>query len=393
MVEPLLVGRGLGKRFRLIENRSLAELARRRRTGPREFWALQDVDLDVLPGEVVAVVGRNGAGKSTLLKVAAGVSAPTTGTIRRPTRIAPLIEVGAGFHPELSGRENIEVNARLLGMSRNEIRRSFADIVEFSELGSSIDRPVRQYSSGMFMRLGFSVAIHTRPELLIVDEVLAVGDLPFQNRCMTRIAELRESGVGVLFVSHNLTAVLTVSTRGILLEKGRVTASGDVSDVVGAYHLSLNSVEARAANTDGDVPELELVDVRAVGADGDAPMLWEPGARVRVTLTLRAVTDVGEGGIGFRLNKDGVGMIARWVAGGDAAVIPPLRAGQQAEVELEMSLNVGEGGYTLDVATGPPDMRHFTLVANGVLRFGVDARAGAIGAVDVAPELTARTVE
>jgi ABC-type polysaccharide/polyol phosphate transport system ATPase subunit len=391
--EPLLVGHGVSKRFRIKENRSLSDL-RRGRSGPRELWALRDVDLTVVPGEVLAVVGRNGAGKSTLLKLCGGISEPTEGTVVRPKRIAPLIEVGAGFHPELSGRENIGINARLLGLSRTEVRSCFDDIVDFSDLGDSIDRPVRQYSSGMFMRLGFSVAIHTRPELLIVDEVLAVGDLPFQSKCLDRIRVMREDGVGVLFVSHNINAVLTTATRALFLVGGRVSAQGDTAEVVGAYHRSLNAPEAKATGPVAPGGELVLEAVTAVDESGTEPPLWQPGSRGSLTLRLRARGDVPACGIGYNVTKDGSGRVARWApTGEDATLIPALADGAAVDVTLGFSVNLAEGGYTVDVATAPLDFSYFTLVATSAYRFGVDARPGGTGIADLAPELMVRHVE
>ena len=265
MSAVLLQASGVSKRYRVRTERSMA-LGLTRRARPKDVWALRELDLTVRAGEVVAVVGRNGAGKSTLLKLAAGVAHPTTGTLRRPRRTAPLIEVGAGFHPELTGRENIGVNARLLGLGTRQIAQVFDDVVAFSELSDVIDQPVRQYSSGMFMRLGFAVAIHTDPELLVVDEVLAVGDLPFQVRCLDRIREMRASGVGVLFVSHNLTAVLSLADRALLLDQGRLDTEGAVSEVVGRYHAMLAQGEGAGQVGDdaGATGELALRSFRVV---------------------------------------------------------------------------------------------------------------------------------
>ncbi|MCA1822695.1 MAG: ABC transporter ATP-binding protein [Mycobacteriales bacterium] len=390
MSDPILSVDRVSKRFRVKENRSLAEVLRRHR-GPREFWALHDVSLQVAASEVVSVIGRNGAGKSTLLKICAGVSDATRGTSKRPQRIAPLIEVGAGFHPELSGRENVYVNARLLGLGREEVAARFDDIVAFAELERDIDRPVRQYSSGMFMRLGFSVAIHTDPQLLIVDEVLAVGDLPFQMRCLDRIREMRAAGVGVLFVSHNITAVLNLSDRAILLEDGRIRAEGDVSDVVGAYHQSLGeSASAQAvADEAGASGSLVLDRVEVRDEHGREPLLWAPGKRAEVKLRVRAVRDSPKGRVGFRFIKDGAGMVGRW-APEQGPDVPALRAGQSAELKLHMQLNFAEGGYLLDVAIGPHDLRGLMLSENGIYRFGIGNRPGGTGIVDVSPELAVR---
>jgi ABC-type polysaccharide/polyol phosphate transport system ATPase subunit len=389
MTAPLLEARDLGKRYLIRPERSLA-LGFLKRNRPREHWALRDLSMDVLPGEIVAVIGRNGAGKSTLLKLSAGVTRPTTGTLRKPQRIAPLIEVGAGFHPELSGRENVEVNARLLGIGPKEIRKSFDDIVAFAELAHAIDQPVRQYSSGMFMRLGFSVAVHTRPELLIVDEVLAVGDLPFQVRCLDRIREMREEGVGVLFVSHNLTAVLSLADRALLIDKGRLKAEGGVTDVVGAYHRAMAEVDLEQVGEAGlEAPALEIEQVTVVDETGSEPMLWRPGQRATVTVRVRATQDTPEAVVGWRFVKDGAGMVGRYVAA-DGPFVPPLAAGESADLVLDATLSFAGGGYLLDVAVGPPDYKSFLLEANAVVRFGIGDRPGGQGIVDVDPSFEVR---
>jgi len=385
---PLLEAHDLGKKYLIRPERSMA-LGFLKRNRPREHWALRELSMNVMPGEIVSVIGRNGAGKSTLLKLAAGVTKPTTGTLRKPERIAPLIEVGAGFHPELSGRENVEVNARLLGIGPKQIRKSFDDIVAFAELAHAIDQPVRQYSSGMFMRLGFSVAVHTHPQLLIVDEVLAVGDLPFQVRCLDRIRELRtEEGVGVLFVSHNLTAVLSLSDRALLIDKGRLKAEGVVTDVVGAYHRAMAGVDLDQVGESGlDTHALEVESVTAVDESGTEPMLWSPGQRARVTLRVRALSDTPEAVVGWRFVKDGAGMVGRWVAS-DGPYVPALRAGESADLVFECTLAFAGGGYLLDVAIGPPDYKSFLLEANALVRFGIGDRPGGQGIVDVDPAFT-----
>lgn len=385
---PLLVATAVSKRYATSGSRSLAS-ALRRTPRPPDMWALRDVDATVRAGEVLAVIGRNGAGKSTMLKVCAGVTQPTAGTLVRPRRVAPLIEVGAGFHPELTGRENVFVNGRLLGLGQHELAQRFDEIVAFAELNHAIDRPVRQYSSGMFMRLGFSVAIHTRPELLIVDEVLAVGDLPFQLRCLDRIRALREQGTGVLFVSHNLAAVLSLADRAMLLEGGRVTRSGDPRDVVGAYHdvLAVGTTAARAVGDDAAPSgEVELLRVDVVGDDGAPRSLWAPGDRATLAMHLRAREDVPESAVGLRLNKEGAGMIGSFLGTG-GPFLPPMRAGDTTVLRLDVDLNVAEGSYLLDVALGAKDVSRVWFDQQAVARFGVAARPGASGLVDFAPTL------
>jgi lipopolysaccharide transport system ATP-binding protein len=208
----------------------------RRKETREDFWALKDLSFEIKKGESVAIIGRNGAGKSTLLKLLSRITEPTTGVIGLNGRVASLLEVGTGFHPELTGRENIYLNGAILGMPRAEIRRKFDEIVAFAEVERFLDTPVKRYSSGMYVRLAFSVAAHLEPDVLIVDEVLAVGDAKFQKKCLGRMETVssREGGT-VIFVSHNLQAVQTLCSKGILLERGEKRAEGDVRDVIGTY--------------------------------------------------------------------------------------------------------------------------------------------------------------
>jgi lipopolysaccharide transport system ATP-binding protein len=201
-----------------------------------EFWALRNVSFEVEQGEILGIIGRNGAGKSTLLKILSRITEPTAGRVRLSGRVASLLEVGTGFHPELTGRENIFLNGAILGMTQREIRKKFDEIVAFAEVEKFLDTPVKHYSSGMYVRLAFAVAAHLEPEILIVDEVLAVGDAEFQRKCLGKMGEVsREQGRTVLFVSHNMGAVLRLCTRGILLEAGRIRVIGDVKTIVPAY--------------------------------------------------------------------------------------------------------------------------------------------------------------
>jgi lipopolysaccharide transport system ATP-binding protein len=206
------------------------------RVGAHEFfWALKDVSFDVEPGEVVGIIGRNGAGKSTLLKILSQITEPTQGRVKIHGRVASLLEVGTGFHPELTGRENIFLNGSILGMSRSEVRRKFDEIVEFSGVEKFIDTPVKRFSSGMTVRLAFSVAAHLEPEILIVDEVLAVGDAEFQKKCLGKMESYSHAGRTILFVSHNIAAVENLCSRAVLLAGGRVRTIGSCSEVIDEY--------------------------------------------------------------------------------------------------------------------------------------------------------------
>lgn len=226
-------------RGRSDPNAEISDLSGHRRDHARiegdRFHALDDVSFEVNQGDIVGVVGRNGAGKSTLLKVISRITAPTSGYIGLKGRVASLLEVGTGFHPELTGRENVFLNGAILGMSRREVSSKFEQIVEFAEIGEFIDTPVKRYSSGMYVRLAFSVAAHLEPEILLVDEVLAVGDINFQKKCLGRMQEVGKDGRTILFVSHNLTAVSSICPKAMLVADGRVTAVGETQSVLQEY--------------------------------------------------------------------------------------------------------------------------------------------------------------
>ena len=227
----------VSKEFVLRHTRSIKEafvwfVKGRKGDLSEKFFALKDVSLEVKQGESVALLGLNGSGKSTLLKQISGVMLPDSGTVGTRGRVAGLIEVGAGFHPDLSGRDNVYLNGAILGMSEAEINEKFDSIVEFSEIGQFIDTEVKFYSSGMYLRLAFSVAVHTDPEVFLVDEILAVGDEPFQKKCIAKIRELAEEGKTLVVVSHDLDLVARICERGVLLEHGRVVMDAPVGEVV-----------------------------------------------------------------------------------------------------------------------------------------------------------------
>lgn len=200
-----------------------------------EFWALREIDLQIHEGDRVAIVGRNGSGKSTLLKILSRITYPTLGTMKTVGRISSLLEVGTGFHPELSGRENIFLNGAILGMKKQEIKRKFDEIVHFAEIEKFLDTPVKRYSSGMYTRLGFAIAAHLDPDILIVDEVLSVGDAPFQQKCLRKLSDLGANGRTVLFVSHDIAAVSALCNKGVYLDKGRVRVNGSIEECVQEY--------------------------------------------------------------------------------------------------------------------------------------------------------------
>ena len=316
MGRPALRVDGLGKRYRLglTHAGTLSEVAarwtRRLRGRPAveapvdaapgadpsdkkgDFWALRDVSFEVQPGEVVGVIGRNGAGKSTLLKVLSRVTAPTTGTVEINGRVGSLLEVGTGFHPELTGRENVYMNATLLGMSKREVRAKLDEIVDFAGVEKFLDTPVKRYSSGMKVRLGFAVAAHLEPEVLIVDEVLSVGDAEFQKKCLGKMKDVAGQGRTVLFVSHNMAAVRALCSRGLLLDGGGVAVEGPLPVVVKGYQqlqmpLAVGPIYRRPrGRRDQPTPYIEEVRVRGEHGPYGAALL--SGESIVVTVLCKS---------------------------------------------------------------------------------------------------------
>ncbi|HVX68600.1 MAG TPA: ABC transporter ATP-binding protein [Mycobacteriales bacterium] len=281
----------------------------RRNRGLSEVWALRDVSFVVEQGETVAIVGSNGSGKTTTLRMVAGISAPTSGRIRVEGSVAPLIGIGVGFNPELSGRENVAVNGQLLGLSQKEIRRNFDAIVEFSEIEAYLDTPVKFYSSGMYLRLGFAVAVHTRPEILVVDEILAVGDAAFQAKCNIRMRELRDAGTTIVLVTHNLNLAVRMSKRTIVLSRGELVFDGDSTEGVGVYHEMLSEIRdvSDTANVTIDGEDVTQSKGQAkVSLDirnhaGDSKRQVETGRPFSIFVTIEFTEEVEDPCIGIGL--------------------------------------------------------------------------------------------
>ena len=235
--EEVIVFRNVGKKFKkgrkLLLKEALVDIFSPGKT--ETFWALRDLNFSVQRGESVGIIGANGSGKSTILKLIAGVMYPDVGKVHIQGKIAPLIELGAGFHPELSGRENIYLNGAILGLSRKEVDERFDDIVKFAELEEFVDTPVKHYSSGMYMRLAFAIAVHTEPDILLIDEILAVGDQKFQSKCMRKMKEFQKNGVTIVFVSHNMRSIENFCGRAIYIKDGKIEAFGGVKMVVDLF--------------------------------------------------------------------------------------------------------------------------------------------------------------
>lgn len=304
-----------------------------------EFWALSGVGFELAPGESLGLVGVNGAGKTTLLRLVSGLIKPDGGEIRIRGKVAPLIALGAGFSPVLTGRENVGVNMAILGLRKPEIEARFADVLEFAEIGDAIDAPLQTYSSGMAARLGFACAIHTDPDLLLIDEVLAVGDLRFRNKCYRRLADMRKQGTAFVIVSHNPQVILGTCDRALYLAGGRVAMIGDPESVMARYEEDLNRMPvdggdtswSRSSGQRKDSTGLEITDVFLTDEKGGRLPYWVSGTPVSLSIRCRATN---------RLSGVGVSVTIRERLG-----------------ESETVLSQGTGHETLEVAAGDSEIR------------------------------------
>lgn len=255
-----------------------------------EFWALKDISFDIQQGDRVGIIGRNGAGKSTLLKILSRITEPTSGRVSIKGRVASLLEVGTGFHPELTGRENIYLNGAILGMSKAEIKSKFDEIVAFAEVEKFLDTPVKRYSSGMYVRLAFAVAAHLEPEILIVDEVLAVGDAQFQKKCLGKMEEVGKEGRTVLFVSHNMAMISNLCQKGIMLESGKISTQGEVSKVIQQYYQNSNKNNEISNRRIGS-EIVDLIDFELLGLSGNLETTIHDEITIRMRYKIKKAID------------------------------------------------------------------------------------------------------
>ncbi|MCU0485275.1 MAG: ABC transporter ATP-binding protein [Anaerolineales bacterium] len=269
------------------------------------IWALKDVSFTVQQGEVLGIIGRNGAGKSTLLKILSRVTAPTSGVVKVQGRIASLLEVGTGFHPELTGRENVYLNGAILGMSKVEVARKFDEIVDFAEIQQFIDTPVKRYSSGMYVRLAFAVAAHLEPEILVVDEVLAVGDVAFQQKCLGKMGEVAQGGRTVLFVSHNMNAIASLCRRALLISAGKIRADGLTPPVISQYlsESDVSGAEYRLP-AESDFSSTRIVRASLLDRDGHPLQSCFSGDSITIVVEFRGNQPIANPNLGIRINNE-----------------------------------------------------------------------------------------
>jgi len=373
--EPVVLLKNLSKKYPIYDrpaHKFLELLTLRRKAFHREFWALRDVDLEIRPGCTLGIIGQNGSGKSTLLQIVAGILPQTRGDVLVNGRVAALLELGAGFNPEFTGRENVFMNGAIMGFTKAQMQRRLDEILVFAEIGDFVDQPVKTYSSGMFMRLAFSVAIHTDPDILLVDEALAVGDVIFQHRCINRINRLRQEGKTILFVTHDLQAVTRFCDRAILLDFGRKLEDGKPESVSQRYQALIYERERRAAGkgerwtpVDQDlglqivntIPYIhnrfgeggaEILGIILLSADGE--VLNEVKARQETLLVIsaKAHRDLPNPIVGFTV-RDRLGVeIASSNTSYDGLNLPPLHCGEIVTVGFRIQVpEIRPGSYSI----------------------------------------------
>ncbi len=380
--------RGVGKRYTKLEERamllrSLLPFARPKRS---DFWAVRDVHLSVDGGETVGMLGRNGAGKSTLLRLLAGVTQPTEGIVTVRGRTAPLLSVGVGFHQEMSGRENVYVNGMLLGLTRSEVAKRFEDIVAFAELPDFIDTPVKFYSSGMFMRLGFSVAVHVAPEILLVDEILAVGDMAFQLKCFEKMRELKAAGTTIVLVSHSMNAVRLLCPRVLLFRHGHLEFDGDTEAAIARHHELLAhdaAVDAGAVDDPDGVTNHRLVTImkrELVGADGLTKRSHHEELTFRVRLRFEQPTESPQ--LAFNVMNE-VGQLAYGRFTTIGASWRHLQAGEEIDVVVRFHPRLAGGTYRLTTPIYDRSCREILAADDEGMLFHMPPRLGTHGIADL----------
>ena len=355
--------------------RSLFSKQVRNQLGKREFWAVQDVSFEVKRGQTIGIIGRNGSGKSTTLKLLSNILKPTRGNLKVDGRISALIEIGAGFHPDLTGRENIYLNGAILGMTRKHIDQHFDQIVEFSELADFIDTPVKRYSSGMFARLGFSVAAHLKSDILLVDEVLSVGDAGFQSKCMDRIRDLQRRGTTIVFVSHNMNSVLSICDTVVHLDRSIVRAIGPADEVVREYHRGFRS---EVAHPEHEHLPVVIRKVSFTNGDGELSYTFEHGETVNFHIAVDAKERIPSPVLGVAIYHENGTCVYGHNSRNDGWLIEDLVGEHEFEIKYD-PLPLQPGRYLVSVGINDTFGTKAYVYEDRAYDFTITGKSGEIG--------------
>ncbi|HEX7976734.1 MAG TPA: ABC transporter ATP-binding protein [Anaerolineales bacterium] len=403
-MQPYLIFDHVSKRYRIgqgFPSLRAALTGKAGSKGTRIHWAVKDVSFQVQPGEALAVIGPNGAGKTTILKLLSQVTRPTSGEIGVNGRMSALIELGAGFHPDLTGRENIFLNGTILGMRKAEIQKRFDKIVEFAGIGDYLDTPVKRYSSGMYARLGFAIAAHVDPQILLVDEVLAVGDFAFQTKCYARMDELRRNGTSLIFVSHNMEAVRRVCDRGLVMYRGEAIFQGSANEAVVAYS---DAIRSAARQTSAGVPledglsqrvmtfEAEIERVSLLDEAGCPISNVASGAAASLAIDVYFNQAVHQPIFSFFVRTPEGYLVynntTRWMN----IQTPDFAAGERCRVEFKIDLPLLDGNYEIGVDIASADLSHYYDRMERALNFWIKSTNGAQGVVDLGAKVAVNKV-
>lgn len=395
-MEPVIRVEQLTKQYRIGQwLPTLREALTRRKREPSapSHRAVDKVSFALRPGEALGIIGPNGAGKTTLLKLLAGVTQPTSGRITMRGRFAALIELGAGFHPELTGRENIFLNGAILGLSKADIQRRYAAIVDFAGVSAFLDTPVKRYSSGMYARLGFAIAAHVEPDVLLVDEVLAVGDYAFQQKCYAHMAQLqRQQGTALIFVSHNMEAVRRVCTQGLVMYRGQAVFQGSAGEAVIRYSDALRQAARQTQHpvpSEGGLAErvmtfdAEISRVTLCNQQGEPITVVHSGEQVRVVVEIHFHKAVIQPIFSFTIRTPDGRLVYDTTTRWRQMVIPNFAAGERCQVAYELHLPLLEGEFALGVDVIATDFSHYYDRLERALSFWVQSSTAAQGLVDL----------
>ncbi|CAG0942025.1 Teichoic acids export ATP-binding protein TagH [Anaerolineae bacterium] len=384
----------LGKGFASL--RGILADRNRKDSHPEQYhWAVKKVSFQVQPGEALGIIGPNGAGKTTILKILSRVTSPTSGEMRVNGRLSALIELGAGFHQDLTGRENIFLNGTILGMRTSEVKARFDQIVDFAGIGKFLDTPVKRYSSGMYARLGFAIAAHVDPQILLVDEVLAVGDYAFQMKCYARMKELRAKGTALIFVSHNLEAVRQVCDRGLVMYRGEAIYQGPSSEAVVAYSNAIrqSAREAQlAAPTEDGLSQLvmtfdaEIMNVSLLDATGQTANVIKSGDLATIAMDVMFHKDVSQPIFSLNIRTPDGRLVYDTTTLWLNIQTPNFCVNERCRVEFVMKLPLLDGEYQIDVDVADSKLSHYYDRLEGALGFWVKSDNSAKGLVDLKAE-------
>jgi ABC-2 type transport system ATP-binding protein len=384
--------RDVSKQFALRKDKSLKERlvnARRSKEHAESFWALRDIDLTFVSGSTTGLIGHNGSGKSTLLKIIGGILTPTTGFVERRGRLAALLELGAGFHGDLTGRENVYLNAAILGLSRKQTDDYFDEIVDFSGIEEFIDTQVKFYSSGMYVRLAFAVAVHVDPEILLVDEVLSVGDEPFQRKCLDRIRRFQREGRTIVFVSHGLDQVRQLCDRAVLLDHGRIVVDGTPTEAVRAFR-DLNQLAEESTEDSGDVADqgnrrVTISSVAVADAGGVPVRTVSSGEPLEISFRVETGTPLDDWIVGVAVEDSGGQVV--WGSNSDmqGVVLPDLAPGVHDVAVAFPEVPLSEGVYQVSLAVASTGNRTVYHRVNRLATFRVVTDAYEDGTVHLRP--------